>query len=62
MSVTDELLANAERYASTFDKGGLPLPPRQSIRRILADPFIPANDSVRGFVYEEETGKLREVQ
>jgi carbonic anhydrase len=35
---------------------------RQSIRRILADPFIPAKDSVRGFVYEVETGKLREVQ
>jgi carbonic anhydrase len=162
MSVTDELLANAERYASTFDKGGLPLPPargvavvacmdarlnpygllglsegdahvirnaggvitadqlrslaisqrllgtteivlihhtdcgmvtftddefkasiqaelgvkppwaaeafsdvdadvRQSLRRILNDPFIPVKDSVRGFVYEVETGKLREV-
>jgi carbonic anhydrase len=162
MSVTDELLANAESYAATFDKGALPLPPakhvavvacmdarlnpygllglsegdahvirnaggvvtadelrslaisqrllgtteiilihhtgcgmltftddqfrtaienevgirppwaaeafadldedvRQSIRRIQADPFIPVKDSVRGFVYEVETGKLREV-
>jgi carbonic anhydrase len=162
MSVTDDLLANAERYASTFDKGDLPLPPalhvavvacmdarlnpygvlgltegdahvirnaggvitadelrslaisqrllgtteiilihhtgcgmltftddefkssierevgikpawaaesftdldadvRQSIKRILDDPFIPVKDSVRGFVYEVETGKLREV-
>ena len=162
MTVTDELLANAERYAATFDKGDLPLPParhvavvacmdarlnpygllglaegdahvirnaggvitadelrslaisqrllgtteiilihhtdcgmltftddefkaaierevgirpqwaaeafsdlegdvRQSIRRILADPFIPVKESVRGFVYEVETGKLREV-
>ncbi|MEE6263092.1 beta-class carbonic anhydrase [Plantactinospora sonchi] len=162
MSVTDELLGNAERYAATFDKADLPLPParqvavlacmdarlnpygllgltegdahvirnaggvvtadelrslaisqrllgtreiilihhtdcgmltftddgfktaieaevgvkpawaaeaftdleadvRQSIGRILADPFIPAKDSVRGFVYEVETGKLREV-
>jgi carbonic anhydrase len=162
MSVTDELLASAERYASTFDKGSLPLPPargvavvacmdarlnpygllglsegdahvirnaggvitadqlrslaisqrllgtteivlihhtdcgmvtftddefkasiqaevgvkppwaaeafadvdtdvRQSIQRILNDPFIPVKDSVRGFVYEVETGKLREV-
>ncbi len=34
---------------------------RQSIRRILADPFIPVKESVRGFVYEVETGKLREV-
>jgi carbonic anhydrase len=163
MSVTDELLANAERYASTFDKGDLPLPPalhvavvacmdarlnpygvlgltegdahvirnaggvitadelrslaisqrllgtseiilihhtdcgmltftddefknsierevgikpawaaesfsdldadvRQSIKRILDDPFIPVKDSVRGFVYEVETGRLREVK
>jgi len=162
MSVTDELLANAGRYAASFDKGALPLPPakgvavvacmdarlnpygilglqegdahvirnaggvitadelrslaisqrllgtteiilihhtdcgmltftddefkaaierevgirpswaaeafadlegdvRQSIRRILTDPFIPVKESVRGFVYEVETGKLREV-
>jgi carbonic anhydrase len=162
MSVTDELLRNAERYAATFDKGDLPLPParqvaivacmdarlnpygllglsegdahvirnaggvitadelrslaisqrllgtkeiilihhtdcgmltftddgfkqsiqdevgikptwaaeaftdldtdvRQSIGRITADPFIPVKDSVRGFVYEVETGQLREV-
>ena len=162
MSVTDDLLANAERYAATFDKGDLPLPParhvavvacmdarlnpygllglaegdahvirnaggvitadelrslaisqrllgttgiilihhtgcgmltftddefrggierevgikpawaaeaftdldedvRQSLRRILADPFIPVKDSVRGFVYDVTTGKLAEV-
>jgi carbonic anhydrase len=162
MSVTDDLLANAARYASAFDKGDLPLPPargvavvacmdarlnpygllglaegdahvirnaggvitadqlrslaisqrllgtteivlihhtdcgmvtftdddfkasieaevgikppwaaeafadvdadvRQSIQRVLSDPFIPVKDSVRGFVYEVETGKLREV-
>ena len=162
MTVTDDLLANAERYAAGFDKGALPLPParqiavvacmdarlnpygllglsegdahvirnaggvvtadqlrslaisqrllgtteivlihhtdcgmltftddafkasiqaevgikpawsaeaftdldadvRQSLRRILADPFIPRKESVRGFVYEVETGKLREV-
>jgi carbonic anhydrase len=35
---------------------------RQSIARILADPFIPRKDSVRGFVYEVETGRLREVR
>jgi carbonic anhydrase len=163
MSVTDELLANAERYAEAFDRGGLPMPPakrvavlacmdarlnpygllglsegdahvirnaggvvtddeirslaisqrllgtleivlihhtdcgmltfkdddfrrqiqadtgikpewaaeafddleedvRQSIARIKASPFIPHNDSVRGFVYEVETGRLREVE
>ncbi|MEV7968048.1 carbonic anhydrase [Sphaerisporangium sp. NPDC088356] len=163
MSVTDELLANAERYAATFDKGHLPLPPAkgvavlacmdarlnvygvlglsegdahvirnaggvvtaderrslaisqrllgtreiilihhtdcgmvtftddgfkgaieaetgikpdwsaeaftdpeedviQSISRIKADPSIPHKESVRGFVYEVETGRLREVK
>jgi carbonic anhydrase len=34
---------------------------RQSIARIEASPFIPRKDSVRGFVYEVETGRLREV-
>ncbi len=162
MTVTDELLTNAERYASTFEKGDLPLPParrvavvacmdarlnpygllgltegdahvirnaggvvtadqlrslaisqrllgtteiilihhtdcgmltftddgfkesirqetgikppwsaeafsdldddvRQSLQRIQADPFIPVKDSVRGFIYDVSTGKLREV-
>lgn len=31
MSVTDELLANAERYAATFDQGSLPLPPAKRV-------------------------------
>jgi carbonic anhydrase len=34
---------------------------RQSMRRIQNSPFIPNKDSVRGFVYEVETGRLREV-
>jgi carbonic anhydrase len=34
---------------------------RQSMKRIEASPFIPHKDSVRGFVYEVETGRLREV-
>jgi carbonic anhydrase len=34
---------------------------RQSVARIKASPFIPRKDSVRGFVYEVETGRLREV-
>ena len=33
---------------------------RQSIERIRSSPFIP-NKNVRGFVYEVESGKLREV-
>jgi carbonic anhydrase len=34
---------------------------RQSIARIQASLFIPNKESVRGFVYEVETGRLREV-
>jgi carbonic anhydrase len=34
---------------------------RQSIARIQANPFILHKDAVRGFVYEVETGRLREV-
>ena len=34
---------------------------RQSIARVRNSPFIPSKDSVRGFVYEVETGRLREV-
>jgi len=34
---------------------------RESVSRIQSSPFIPKTDAVRGFVYEVETGKLREV-
>jgi carbonic anhydrase len=34
---------------------------RQSVTRIQASPFIPHKESVRGFIYEVETGRLREV-
>jgi carbonic anhydrase len=34
---------------------------RQSIARITASPFIPRKESVRGFVYDVTSGKLREV-
>ena len=34
---------------------------RQSLNRVQASPFIPRKGSVRGFVYEVETGRLREV-
>jgi carbonic anhydrase len=34
---------------------------RDSIERIKASPFVPRSESVRGFVYEVETGRLREV-
>jgi carbonic anhydrase len=35
---------------------------RQSILRITSSPFLKAKDDVRGFVYEVETGRLREVR
>ena len=34
---------------------------RQSIARIKNSPFIPKKESVRGFVYDVETGRLSEV-
>ena len=35
---------------------------RQSIARICTSPFVVHKDAVRGFVYEVETGRLREVE
>jgi carbonic anhydrase len=34
---------------------------RESIARIQSSPFVPHKDQIRGFVYECETGLLREV-
>ena len=34
---------------------------RQSMHRIKSSPFLPHTDSVRGFVYDVKTGRLREV-
>ena len=34
---------------------------RKSIATIKESPFIPHKDSVRGFIYEVESGRLREV-
>jgi len=34
---------------------------RQSMARIQASPFIPMKESVRGFVYDVGTGRLREI-
>jgi carbonic anhydrase len=35
---------------------------RQSIRRVRACPFLPHRDVVRGFVYEVDSHRLREVE
>jgi carbonic anhydrase len=34
---------------------------RDGMERIRTSPFVPRTDSVRGYVYEVETGRLREV-
>jgi carbonic anhydrase len=59
-SIQDETGIKPEWAAEAF--GDLEEDVRQSIARIHASPFIPTQDSVRGFVYEVETGRLREVE
>lgn len=34
---------------------------RQSIRRIKANPFVPHKGDIRGFVYDVDSGRLKEV-
>ncbi|MGH9127683.1 MAG: beta-class carbonic anhydrase [Acidimicrobiales bacterium] len=34
---------------------------RQSLARIAASPFVPKKDKVRGFVYDDKTGRVTEV-
>jgi carbonic anhydrase len=46
---------------SAESSGDLEEDVRQSVARIRTSPFIPRKDSIRGFVYEVETGRLREV-
>ena len=58
-SIQEETGIKPEWAAEAF--GDLDEDVRQSIARIKASPFIPRKDSVRGFVYEVETGRLREV-
>jgi carbonic anhydrase len=42
--------------------GDLDTDVRQSIARIKASPFVPDKTSIRGFVFDVATGKLREVR
>jgi carbonic anhydrase len=58
-SIQDDTGIKPEWAAEAFDD--LDEDVRQSIARIKASPFIPNKDSVRGFVYEVESGTLREV-
>jgi carbonic anhydrase len=57
-SIQDETGVKPAWAAEAF--GDLDEDVRQSMARIKASPFIPRKN-VRGFVYEVETGKLREV-
>jgi carbonic anhydrase len=58
-SIQEETGIKPEWAAEAF--GDLDEDVRQSIARIEASPFIPRKDAIRGFVYEVETGRLREV-
>jgi carbonic anhydrase len=59
-SIQDELGIKPEWAAEAFPDVDEDV--RQSLARVNASPFIPKKDSVRGFVYEVETGNLREVE
>ena len=58
-SIQDDTGIKPEWAAETFPD--LEEDVRQSLARVNASPFIPNKSSVRGFVYEVETGNLREV-
>jgi carbonic anhydrase len=58
-SIQEETGIKPEWAAESFDD--LDEDVRQSVARIKASPFIPKKNSVRGFVYEVESGRLREV-
>jgi carbonic anhydrase len=58
-AIQDETGIKPEWAAEAFDD--LDEDVRQSVARIKGSPFIPRKDSVRGFVYEVETGRMREV-
>jgi carbonic anhydrase len=58
-SIQDDVGIKPEWAVETF--ADLDEDVRQSVARIKASPFIPRKDAVRGFVYEVETGRLREV-
>ena len=58
-SILEETGIKPEWAAESFEDVDADV--RQSLNRVKASPFIPKKDSVRGFVYEVETGNLREV-
>jgi carbonic anhydrase len=68
LTFTDEQFADKLEAASgsrpewaARSFGDLDANVRDSARRIRESPFVPHTDQIRGFVYEVETGRLREV-
>lgn len=62
-SVKDQILADVG-IRPPFALEAFPDPDddvRQSMARLRASPFLVHQDRIRGFVYEVETGRLREV-
>jgi carbonic anhydrase len=58
-SIQDEVGIKPEWAAESFTDVDEDV--RQSLARINASPFVPNKSSVRGFVYQVEDGRLREV-
>jgi carbonic anhydrase len=58
-SIQDETGIKPEWAAESFSDPEADV--RQSIARIKASPFVPRKDAIRGFIYEVESGRLREV-
>ena len=59
-TLEEETGVTPEWAAGTF--GDLDEDVRRSVARIRESPFVPRTDGLRGFVYEVETGRLREVE
>ena len=58
--IRDETGIRPEWAAEAFED--LDTDVRQSIARIKASPFVPKKNSIRGFVFDVETGLLNEVK
>ncbi len=58
-SIQDDVGIKPDWAAEAFADG--PGDVRQSIARIMASPFLPKKDSVRGFVFDVATGRLDEI-
>jgi carbonic anhydrase len=55
MSVIDEILEHNEAYASRFDKGHLPMPPRKTAGGVVTD------DVIRSLTISQRLLETREI-